>query len=152
MRLPACRSVTLTYARSLPRSLSREKTNRIIERGIPCKRFHCAGSTCPSGGHRGKPASGGCLCGSARRSRCACIARFAAHRLERAHELLREDRGGDRQVAGAQLSENEGCTWDVAVVDVARDKAKLVVLGHRPDPDLKRDQIGMGNEAAQELE
>src|SRR3954467_6582997 len=33
-------NMTLTYARSSARSLSREKTNRIIEIAIRCKRFY----------------------------------------------------------------------------------------------------------------
>ena len=48
------------------------------------------------------------------------FARFAAHCLEHAHEFFRKYRGGDRQIAGAQLAENQVCVWDVAVVDIAR--------------------------------
>ena len=44
---------------------------------------------------------------------------FAAHGLKYAHELFRKYCSGDRQVAGAQLAENEVCAWDIAVVDVA---------------------------------
>lgn len=60
-----------------------------------------------------------------------------------ARELFRENRGGYRQVAAPQLSEHQVCARDVAVVDLARNQTKLVVLGQRSDRDLKRDQIGM---------
>ena len=66
-------------------------------------------------------------------------------------ELFGEFRRRHREIASAQLTEHEIGAWHVAVVDVARDQALLLVI-ERADLDLERDHLVAPHEVAQEFE
>ena len=60
--------------------------------------------------------------------------------------------GGDGKIAVAQAAEDKVGVKHVAVIDLQRDQTELVALRHRADADLKRNQPGMVDEAAQHFE